>query len=262
MAQAPQHGVLLTIAYDGQLFSGFARQANARTVAGELEGALRVVDPRASLVRAVSRTDAGVHARGQRIAFDTTRDIDARGWVRALSTELPPQIAVVRAARVDAGFDPRRVALRKTYRYVLLRAPTRDPFLAGKAWRVEYRLNQSAMQDEAASLLGSHDFRAFRSSADQRKDTTREVFRAQILASAADTRCLELWIEGDRFMHRMVRIIAGTLVDVGRGRLGPGAIGRAIASGSRGDLGVTAPPDGLYLEQVVLSDEGRDAWPH
>ena len=255
------HGVLLALAYDGARYSGFARQVNARSVAGELEGAIRVIDPQASHVRAVSRTDAGVHALGQVLSFDTVKEIDSRGWVLGLAQQLPREIAVVRAASVPVGFDPRSVAERKTYRYTVLRSVTRDPFWHQRAWRLHERLNHSAMIEEAKSLLGTHDFRAFRSAQDTRENTVRTMLRADVAISKSDARVIEIEVEGDRFMHRMMRIICGTLVDIARGRVESGAIQRAIASGRRGDLGVTAPPDGLCLVQIVLSDAGQDAWP-
>ncbi len=254
-------GILLTVAYDGRHFSGFARQPHARTIAGELDGAVRAIDPRASLVRGSSRTDAGVHALAQRVAFDSELPIAPRGWAHALARELPREIAVLRAARVAAGFEPRHHALAKTYRYLVLESEVRDPFLEGRAWRTPDRLNHALMQAEALALCGSHDFSAFRSSADTRPDPVRRIFRAEVRSRLHNARVIEIEIEGDRFMHRMVRIIAGTLVDVGRGRLEAGAISRAIASGNRRDLGMTAPADGLYLVASKLADEGQDSWP-
>ncbi len=254
-------GVLLSVAYLGRGYCGLARQPEQRTIAGALDGAVRAIDPKASLVRAVSRTDSGVHARDQRVAFDTALDIGSKGWVHALNQHLPEEIVVCRAARVPVGFDPRDHAVRKTYRYTILRSSVRDPFRVGMAWRVADRLNQTLMVTEARALLGPHDFQAFRSAADQRIDTIRTLHSARLIDGMADPRCLDIVVEGDRFLHRMVRIIVGTLVDVGRGRLAPGAISRALASGSRRDLGMTAPPDGLCLESVVLCDEGQDSWP-
>jgi tRNA pseudouridine38-40 synthase len=253
--------VLLTVAYDGATFSGFARQPNARTIAGELDGAVRAIDARATPVRGASRTDAGVHALGQPVAFDSERDIEPRSWALAINSHLPSEISVKRAARVEWGYDPRHHAVRKTYRYVVHQSPLRDPFLARRAWRVSERLNQPLMRAEALALLGVHDFRAFRAAADEREDTVRNIVRAEVRTAGGDAERLEIEIEGDRFLYRMVRIISGTLVDVGRGRLSPGAIARALASGSREDLGMTAPPEGLYLDHVVLDDYGHDAWP-
>ena len=258
---AHRFGVLLTLAYDGARFSGWARQPGARTVAGELQGAIGALDPEASQVRGVSRTDAGVHARGQLAAFDTGRQIEPRGWALGLAQHLPTEIGVLRAARVPAGFDPREHVVRKRYCYVLLRSQTRDPFLEGRAWRVGHRLNHRLMRQEAELIVGEHDFAAFRSATDQRVETVRQILRAEVRNARSDERCLEIEVQGERFLHHMVRIIVGTLVDVGRGRLAPGAVARAFASLSRGDLGVTAPPDGLYLERIELDEPSEDPWP-
>jgi tRNA pseudouridine38-40 synthase len=256
-----RYGILLSVAYVGRGFCGFARQPEHRTIAGALDGAVRSIDPKAGLVRGASRTDSGVHAREQRVAFDTSVDIGPRGWLHVLNQHLPEEISVLRASRVEPSYDPRDHALRKTYRYTIFRSPVRDPFWTGLAWRVGDRLNQQLMQKEADALVGTHDFRAFRTSVDQRTDTRRQLFRAELLDGMADPRCIDVLIEGDRFLHRMVRIIVGSLVDVGRGRCAPGAIERGLASGSRDDLGITAPPDGLKLERLVLDDEGVMPWP-
>jgi tRNA pseudouridine38-40 synthase len=122
-------------------------------------------------------------------------------------------------------------------------------------------LNHTRMREEAAALVGRHDFRAFRSSTDARKDTVRTIFRAEVNEEPLDPRLLLVEIEGDRFLHRMVRIIVGTIVDVGRDRLGPGAVRSALRTGRRTDLGITAPPDGLYLQTLDLRADGSDKWP-
>ncbi|MBI3205896.1 MAG: tRNA pseudouridine(38-40) synthase TruA [Myxococcales bacterium] len=255
---APAFGVLLGVAYDGGPFSGFARQPEARTVAGELDGAVRAIDPSGSLVRGVSRTDAGVHARAQCVAFDTALDIPPRGWALALARHLPDEIAVVRAARVAVGYDPRSHARTKTYRYSLLESVVRDPFRSRFTWRITERLNQQAMEGEAAALVGEHDFRAFRAAGDPRVDTRRHILSAHVRPADGG---LDIVVTGNRFLYKMVRIIAGTLVDVGRSRLPPGTVSRALASGARDDLGMTAPPEGLCLEKVTLGEAGDSAWP-
>jgi tRNA pseudouridine38-40 synthase len=254
-------GVVLSVKYDGTRFSGFARQPSARTVAGELDGAVRSIDSRASLVRGASRTDAGVHAHDQRVAFDTAMDIPSRGWVLALARHLSDEVVVARAARVAVGYDPRAHARHKTYRYIVLRSLVRDPFHRDRAFLVRDRLNHALMGEEASLLVGTHDFRAFRTSADPRTDTVRTIVRADVLE--VDARSLVIEVQGDRFLHRMVRIIAGTLIDVGRGRLPPHAIRRGIESGSRALLGITAPACGLYLAAMELDDETEwtDNWP-
>lgn len=262
MTEPPRYGVLLRVAYDGTRFSGFARQPSARTIAGELDGAVRAIDETASLVRGASRTDAGVHALDQPVAFDTRLDIPPRGWVLALSAHTSDELAVVRASRVDAGYDPRAHAARKTYRYAILRSPVRDPFLRDRAFRVAEWLNHEAMRDEARTLIGQHDFRAFRTASDPRIDTVRTIFRAQVELDPSDERLLLIEVEGDGFLHRMMRIIAGTIVDVGRGRLSPGSVVRGIDSGERSVLGMTAPACGLSLTSLILDDEGTGHWPN
>ena len=255
------HGVLLTLAYDGAPFCGYAKQANGRTIAGELEGAIASVDPKATSTRGVSRTDAGVHARGQLVAFDSTKDIDSRGWVLAINQELPREIAVVRAVRMPALFEPRRHVLHKTYVYRFLESRTRDPLVDKFAWRVPYRLNHLLMSEAAATIQGEHDFRAFRGSADTRDETVRHIFRISLAPAAHDSRITELTVTGNKFLYNMIRIIAGTLVDIGRDHLPPDTFTRALGSGLRKDLGITAPPEGLVLHEIQLTQAGSDQWP-
>ncbi|HEV8551251.1 MAG TPA: tRNA pseudouridine(38-40) synthase TruA, partial [Polyangiaceae bacterium] len=261
-AAAGMHGVLLTVAYDGGPFSGFARQPNARTVAGELDGAVRSLSPTATPVRGASRTDAGVHALGQRVAFDTPLDLPARAWLHSINRELPPEIRVTRAATAPVGLEPRFVALRKTYRYVLFESRVADPFLRGRAWRIPDRLNHELMREVALPLLGEHDFAAFRAAGDEREDTVRRLFRIEVRTGRRDDeRLSEVVVEGNRFMYRMVRIIVGSLVDVAIGRLDAARMAQALHEKKRERLGRTAPPEGLYLDSIVLGDDGRDAWP-
>jgi tRNA pseudouridine38-40 synthase len=259
----PTRGVLLTVAYDGRPFAGFVIQPGQRTVAGELLGALRAIDPQIREVRGASRTDAGVHARGQRVAFDTVAPLPMRGWVLATARHLPDEIAVRRAAEVSVGFIPRFESVAKRYRYLILRDLVRDPFLCGRAWRIG-GLTRAAIDlaaAEAETAVGTHDFGAFRSSADERTNTVRTIRRVEVGVDPADARLVRIDVEGDAFLHNMVRILAGTIMDVARGRLAKGAIARALGSRDRRDAGVTAPAGGLYLEQVQLREDGAEPWP-
>lgn len=258
---ARARGILLTVAYDGSRFHGIARQHDQRTVAGELDGAVRAIDPRATLVRVCSRTDKGVHAHGQLVCFDTDKEISSRGWLLALSQHLPDEISVVRVAKIQPGIEPSHLARRKLYRYVLLRSQSRDPFWERRAWRLYAQLDLDSMQREAQHLIGEHDFAAFRGAKDERTETVRTMLRAELSVSEDDARLLRFDIEGNRFMYNMVRIIVGTLVDLGRGRIPAGAIKTALDSLQRTDLGMTAPPDGLYLERVQLDVECDEIWP-
>ncbi len=264
MTEPARTAVLLTVAYDGSSFAGFVVQPEQRTIAGELLGALQALDPSIRHLRGASRTDSGVHAHGQRVAFDPQVVMPMRGWVLATTRHLPKEITVRRAARVPAGYTPRFDSQHKHYRYLLLRDMARDPFLEARAWRLEGLRDPEVLARaaaEAALAVGTHDFAAFRSSADMRQDTMRTLRRVSISEDPSDPRLLRVDVEGTAFMHNMVRILVGTIVDVARGRLEPGAITRALASGQREDAGITAPPDGLYLEHITLHDDGEEAWP-
>lgn len=261
MISQHQSGVLLWIAYDGALFHGMARQQNSRTIAGELNGAIAAIDPHASLVRQVSRTDAGVHAIRQAVAFDTTKKVSSRGWVLGLTKHLSREISVTSASTVPVGFDPRDFVVSKTYRYRILQSQVRDPFLDRRAWRLGERLNHAAMKAEAAELEGRHNFAAFRSVGDRRSDTWRNLTRVSLDEDPGDNRVIWWTFEGQSFLMHMIRIIVGTLVDVGRGKVAPGVCVRALTSCRRRDLGVTAPAAGLYLHHVELTEQGADRWP-
>lgn len=257
-----RHGVLLKIAYDGRSYSGLAIQDNANTIAGELQRAIRAIDPGASSVRVCSRTDAGVHAREQYVAFDTDQRISNRGWLLGISGNLPADIAILSAADVRPAFRPSNHARSKTYSYLVLQGTIRDPFLEQRSWRVFDRLNHSRMRAEAQSLVGTHDFRAFRGRNDFRTNTVRTIFSVELECLADQPRVLRLRVNGTAFLYHMMRIITGTLVDVGRGRCSPGAIARALDSGDRCDLGVTAPAAGLYLDEIELEEYGTNEWPY
>ena len=253
--------MLLTVAYDGTAFSGWAPQPNARTVAGDVLAAIRTMDPDVVEIRGASRTDAGVHARGQRAAFTTTREIPSRGWVLGVQSALPDDVAIRRASVVDAAFVPRFRSTGKRYVYSLLLDPLRDPLVERWSLRVERPIERARLRDEALAALGTHDFAAFRGSSDERTDTVRTIRALDVRDDPADARLVRLVVEGDGFLYNMVRILVGTLVDVALGRLAPGAIERALASHDRRDLGRTAPAHGLCLDEVFLDDAGRDAWP-
>ncbi|MBI4950584.1 MAG: tRNA pseudouridine synthase A [Myxococcales bacterium] len=277
-ARSVASGVLLTVAYDGGGYAGYAPQPGQATIAGALLAAVQSVDPAVTEVRGASRTDAGVHARGQRVAFDTRRDLGPRAWVLALARALPATIAVRAASLVPAGLHPRFAARRKHYRYLLLASPVRDPHWEGRAWRLAGLASGRAlglMQRELAAAVGTHAFGAFRSSADTRAAVERTIDLALVRpvadghgggalrAGQGDRHAALVAIDivGTAFLHRMVRILVGTAVDVARDRLARGAIARALASGDRRDAGVTAPAHGLYLESVELALAAGDSWP-
>ena len=257
------HTILLNVSYVGTAFHGYALQPGDRTVAGVLLQAVQQMDPSVTPLRGVSRTDAGVHARGQLVAFDPSRTIPVRGWVLGLLSHLPDDVAVRAASVVERGFEPRAHVVAKLYRYSLLLDSRRDPFFDGFSWRVAAKLDLDAMRQAADQAIGTHDFAAFRTSADERESTVRTIHRIDWSRALQDPRVLHVDVVGNGFLHNMVRILVGTLVDVARGKLPASVVSKAIASGRREELGVTAPAQGLSLEAVRLDcdlDSSR-TWP-
>jgi tRNA pseudouridine38-40 synthase len=260
MLAMTQFGVLLEVAYEGTAFRGWASQADMRTVQDVLFGAIRVVDPHATRPRGTSRTDAGVHAERQFAAFDASREIGPRGWVLATNKGLPEDVAVRSARFVPHGFNPRFANRSKVYRYRVLLDRVRNPLFRTRAWHVGWPIDVDRMAREAEAIQGTHDFAAFRSAHDERKDTVRTMSR---VAVEHERRMLSVVIEGDGFLYNMVRILVGTLMDVARGKLPEGTIARALATRSRGAAGITAPAHGLTLESVALEwpAETGASWP-
>jgi tRNA pseudouridine38-40 synthase len=259
---ATTEGILLTVAYDGTDFHGWARQTKqgVRTVEDAVLGAIQAMDPSVSLIRGASRTDAGVHANGQLAAFDTRRTIPSRGWVLGLNAHLPKDVAIRRAARVPAGFSPRFTAKAKRYCYGVRFDSVRHPRERHWTWQVHDPIDLSKVQTELTSIVGTHDFAGFRAVGDEREVTVRTIHEATLDRSTGATRIV---IVGNAFLYNMVRILVGTVVDVGRGRLSPGAIARTLLSKDRADAGITAPAHGLTLDAIEFEDPAifHDPWP-
>jgi tRNA pseudouridine38-40 synthase len=254
-------GVLLEVAYDGTAFHGWAAQKGIRTPQQTLFDAVRTIDPEASVPRGASRTDAGVHAHGQLVAFDTHRDIPARGWVLGLNRLLPDDLAVRTARAIQAGYAPRVAARVKRYRYRVLVDRVRDPQWRTLAWRIP-QLDISAVAGEAETARGTHDFASFRAAGDERRSTVRTLTRVEVERDA-DPRMVAVSVEGNAFLYNMVRILVGTMVDVGRGLAKPGTVAHALRARDRRAAGTTAPARGLVLERVEVDlPEGTgERWP-
>lgn len=251
--------VRLVVRYDGAPFSGWQRQRGVPTVQEALEDAASAMSVARITVRGAGRTDAGVHALGQVASFDTEASIPAHGWRLGLNGRLPPSVAVWDARIARDGFDPRRASAGKRYRYLLHAHPDRDPLLHRRAWHLYGELDLDAMRGEAEALVGTHDFRAFRAADCERETTVRTLWRVDVrrgFAGRDDLVAVE--VEGTAFLKNMVRVIVGTLVDVGRKRLPAGTARARLDDGDRTRGGVTAPPDGLYLDEVFLRSEWLD----
>lgn len=256
-------GVLIKVAYDGTEFSGWAAQRDGRTVHDTLLGAIRTLDARATPPRGTSRTDAGVHADSQLAAFDASIEIPARGWVLALNEHLPDDVCVRSARSVPFEFNPRFANRGKRYRYRLLLDRVRDPAMRARAWRIGWPIDLDVLAREARQFVGTHDFASFRSSHDERGETTRTMTRVDVERSVEDPRVVSVVIEGTAFLYNMVRIMVGTLLDVARGKLPEGTIARALEGGQRKLAGTTAPAHGLTLESIdiALPEGTGEAWP-
>lgn len=240
--------IRLIIEYDGTNYSGWQRQQNAMSVQQKVEEALRRLTGEKELfIVGASRTDAGVHALGQNAHFDTQCRVPADKFCFALNTMLPEDIRVRASMRVKDDFHARFCALGKEYRYVIHNAPHASAILRHQSAHVCYPLDVKRMNCEAQAALGRHDFAPFAASGSVVKDTVRVIDRVSVEARGEE---VEMRVHGNGFLYNMVRILAGTLIGVGTGKLAPGAIARALSSGSRLDLGVTAPAGGLTLMQV------------
>ncbi|HVV85020.1 MAG TPA: tRNA pseudouridine(38-40) synthase TruA [Kofleriaceae bacterium] len=260
MTDAPAERQLrLTIEYDGRTLGGWQRQANAPTVQAHLEDTLARIVQHEVRVTGASRTDAGVHALGQVAAFRTARPIAPYNLRRALNSLLPPTIAVTDVAEAPDDFHPRFSATGKHYRYLVLARPDRAPRWEGWAWHRPQPLDREAMARAAAGFLGEHDFRGFRATTCTARTTRRRIHALDLSAPAPELLALD--VRGNAFLHNMVRIIAGTLVEVGLGRLDAAAIPDVIASGERARAGPTAPAHGLTLMSVSYDGPGARARP-
>lgn len=240
--------VLLVFQYDGTDYHGFQRQPALPTIQGELELVLNRVLGEEVAVTGAGRTDAGVHALGQVAAFDTTNPIPMGNLLRALNDALPETIKLLSAEQVSAEFHPRYDATGKVYKYRILNRELPSPFINRYAWHVPEPLDVPMMRAAAEKLVGTHDFAAFCASGSSVEDTVRTMRHVDI---EPEGDLLELRFEADGFLYTMVRIMVGTLVEVGLGRLSPEEVGRTLDSRDRPRAGPTAPPRGLSLVKVM-----------
>jgi tRNA pseudouridine38-40 synthase len=238
----------LTIEYDGEAFSGWQRQPGKRTVQGVIEEALVVVAREELRVQGASRTDAGVHALGQVATFDTERELDLRKLADSVSALCRPDAAVVRAEIAPPGFNARRDAKGKRYLYRVLNRTSPSPLLARTSWHIRDPLDLDAVRGGAAILVGTHDFRGFRAADCGREDTVRTLTAIDV--NERGDGVVEIAVRGTAFLKNMVRIIAGTLVAVGLGKMTVEDVARVLETGDRRLAGQTAPANGLTLVAV------------
>jgi tRNA pseudouridine38-40 synthase len=253
--------VKLILSYDGTRFVGWQVQPNGRSVQAEVEKALATLRKASVRVTAAGRTDAGVHARAQVVSFPEGRPLPLSAYVKGMNALLPADIAVRAASIEPDGFDARRSAQGKRYRYRIVNAPTRAPLGRLQSWQIFRSLDVEAMRLAAAPLVGRHDFAAFQAADCEAHHAVREVRRLEVEAASlegarrpgegsGEEREVAVVVEATAFVKHMVRNIVGTLVEVGLGRRTAGSLPALLASRDRTLAGRTAPPQGLCLEEV------------
>ncbi len=249
-AQNGARRILLTLSYDGTAYAGWQRQLNAITVQQRLEEALRALTGEPITVMGASRTDAGVHALGQRVHFDTVGHIAAERFPFALNAFLPPDIRVLEGREVNGCFHARFDSKGKQYVYRIHNARHASALYRNLSAHVPVTLNTAAMRRALPTILGTHDFAALQASGGTAKSTVRTVWLTRLTKTGEE---LTLTIGGNAFLYNMVRIIAGTLIEIGKGKLPEDIFEAALRTGNRLLLGPTAPACGLTLERVFYA---------
>ena len=243
----------LTVEYDGRDYVGWAIQPNGLSVQEVLEKALERVLCEPVRAEAAGRTDAGVHALGQVVAVTTRAERDERALRDGVNANLPPSVAVVDAVLVADSFNPRRQAKRKLYRYMWWDRRARSPLRRGRVWYVRKRLDVSAMHEAGQFLVGQHDFASFRANGCASTHATRRIDQ---LTVSRHGDAVQLDVVGPAFLRHQIRIIAGTLCDVGMGRREPAWVNDVLLARDRIQAGRTAPAQGLTLMWIEY-DGGR-----
>jgi tRNA pseudouridine38-40 synthase len=241
--------IVLIIEYNGAGYHGSQLQTNAPTIQGEIEKALQKLTGKRTRIKAASRTDTGVHARGQVISFETDSALPLKSFVEGLNHYLPRDIAVKEAFRVSDSFDVRRGAVSREYRYSILNSPTRSPMRQDFSYRVNGKLDIRAMNQACRALIGRHDFASFVSSAGtaRRKRTARNVHKAEI---TRDGDMILLDMVADSFLPHQVRNTVGSLLKVGQGKMTVDEFYGMVEARTPGLAGPTAPAEGLCLIKV------------
>lgn len=239
--------IKLTLAYDGTEYSGWQRQPHNRSIQGELERALSIYTGEPVTVAGSSRTDAGVHANNHVSNFFTECAKDFREFRYAVNALLPRDIRVKHMEEVPDTFHARYGAKAKTYVYHVDNSGYGDPFTRRYAWKYRYDVDVPRMAEASQHFLGTHDFSAFMSSGTDMKTFTRTIYSFSV---ERHEHLIDFTVHGNGFLYNMVRIMVGTLVMIGNGRLDGADLPDIIASMDRKRAGITAPPEGLFLDHI------------
>lgn len=239
--------IKLEVAYDGSAYCGWQIQPAQPTIEGQLNKALSDLLKEEIKVIGASRTDAGVHSQGNIAVFDTNSNMPADRYCFALNARLPEDIRVVSSCAVANDFHPRHVDSRKTYHYTIFNRRIPDPTQRLYSYHVYYDLDLALMEEAAKYLIGEHDFKSFCSVKTQVLDTVRTIYQLKV---TRDVDKIIISVTGSGFLYNMVRIIAGTLIEVGRGAYPPEHIANMLQGCDRTIAGPTAPPQGLMLMNI------------
>jgi tRNA pseudouridine38-40 synthase len=237
----------LTVAYDGVDYSGWQHQPGKRTIQGELERAFAELTGVVPKVSGASRTDAGVSALGQVVKVTVDSPVPTENFAKAINDRLPRDIIVSEVVEADETFDASTSAGSKLYRYTIFTGKRRNVLKSRNCWHCPRPLDVSKMDAGAKMLLGTHDFRSFAAASDERENSIRTVMRCEV---TQENQWIYIDIEADRFLHKMVRNIVGTLVEIGRGRWKPERMQTILEAKKRTAAGPTAPGEGLCLVQI------------
>jgi len=243
--------IKLTVAYDGTDYVGWQYQPNGFSVHQCIEQAVGQLTGVVHSIHSSGRTDAGVHARAMVCHLDTERDLPLSAWSEGVNRFLPVTIAVRHAEYVDAQFHARYSAISKIYRYTILRDPIRSPLERLTCWQVKHPLDIGRMQNAAKSFVGQHDFALFRTSGCAAQTTVRNIQRVSL---TEDLSLLHVDVQGRGFLRNMVRMMVGTLVDIGRKKRPYTDIEQMLAGETKISPALTAPAHGLCLMKVLFSD--------
>ncbi len=247
--------VMLEVAYDGTKYSGWQIQQNSETVSGVLTRELSRLLKEDTLLIGASRTDAGVHAMGNICVFDTESEIPAEKFCYALNHSLPEDIVIQRSCEVPLNFHPRKRNCKKTYEYKIWNADFIQPFNRKYTYFVYKKLDVDKMNEAAGYIKGTHDFTAFCSIHTVIPDHVRTIFNSEVFKEG---NLITFRITGNGFLYNMVRIIAGTIVQIGLGEREPESIKTILESMDRKNAGPTAPAQGLTLMRIEYADEEKN----
>ena len=239
--------IKLTIEYDGKDFNGWQKQPTKLNIQGEIERAITTITGEEVDLTASGRTDAGVHSLGQIANFKTNSNIPADKFPIALNTKLKRSIRILDAEEVDDRFHSRYNCKQKTYRYVINNSENGTAIYRNLEYNYSQKLDVEKMNEAAKYFLGEHDFKGFKASGTSSRSSVRTIYEAKVYK---ENNKVIIELTGNGFLYNMVRIISGTLIDVGIGKIKPEEIEEIIKSGDRERAGKTLPPQGLYLVKV------------